>query len=302
MIAVAVSFLAWPLLLPRHTRVVLFLELAIAASWAAFFAPGLSVMRRFFSSSSVRFVLPALVPSVLLSAGFCRARPPLGRAYLLFLIAGSFFQLLLYLPYGWSSTSAGGLALLLVAFGLIAAVARTILRSIGPGNYRMAALAATGVVALLCLGRIRDQLRFELYRSDFMIHPVHLYWLDAARAVDSSAERRRIAITSGPHEDLDNWLVYPFLGRELQNEVLYVPPSRDGAIHHFGRSDANADYAQSADFTSWENRLRERGVTDVLSFRPASLELGWMESHPERFQRLAGEAGDWGFFSVVESP
>ncbi len=84
--------------------------------------------------------------------------------------------------------------------------------------------------------------------------------------------------------------------------VFYVPPSRDGAIHHFGRSDANADYAQSADFTSWKNRQRERGVTDVSSFRPASLELGWMESHPERFQRLAGEAGDWGFFSIVESP
>jgi len=302
MIAVGASLAAWPLLWRRHARLVLFLGLAIVASWLTFFVPGLSVARRFFSSSAVRYLLPALVPSVVLSAGLCRARSRLGRVYLLFLIAGSFFQLLLYLPYGWSSACAAGLALLIVTFGLVGFVGRQVFRSLRPGPFRFAALAATGVVALFCLGEIRDELRFDLYRRDFVIHPFHRYWLDAARALDSPAQKHRIAITSGPHEDLDNWLVYPFLGRALQNDVVYVPPSRDGAVHHFGRSDANAEYARSADFASWKSRLLERGVTDVVSFRPASVELGWMESHPQQFQRRAGDAGDWGVFAVVESP
>jgi hypothetical protein len=300
MFAVAISVFSWPLLLRRRARAVLFVVLVIAAAWIGFFASGLSVVRHHFSTSAVRFLLVALVPGVLLSAGLCRARSRLGRAYLLYLIAGTFFQLLLYLPYGLSASGARALSILLFALGLIAAIVWSLARRPDPLG-RFVAPAALVAFALLGLNGFRDQLRFDLYRNEFVIHPVHRYWLDAARLVDSRKTRHRIAVTSGPFQDLDNWLVYPFLGRELQNDVLHVPISRDGAVRHFGAGDSNLDYARSADFASWRERLREREVTEVLSFRPASIELSWMEGSPGQFRRLAGDAGDWGLFAV-ESP
>jgi hypothetical protein len=37
----------------------------------------------------------------------------------------------------------------------------------------------------------------------------------------------------------------------------------------------------------------------VMSFSPASVELRWMESRPDRFRRISGEDGDWGLFAIV---
>jgi hypothetical protein len=143
-------------------------------------------------------------------------------------------------------------------------------------------------------------LRFELFRREFLIHPIHPYWLEAAAIVDPPERAHRIAVTSGPWQDLDNWVVYPFLGRAFQNHVLYVPVSGNGAVHHFGLAPLNDEYARTADLVRWEARLREQGFTEVMSFRPPSIELPWMESHPARFRRLAGETGDWGLFAILK--
>jgi len=38
-----------------------------------------------------------------------------------------------------------------------------------------------------------------------------------------------------------------------------------------------------------------------MSFTPPSLELAWMESHPQQFTRLAGVPGTWGLFEVIRA-
>ena len=116
--------------------------------------------------------------------------------------------------------------------------------------------------------------------------------------MDEPPAARRVAITSGPLQNADNWFAYPFMGRQLQNEVVYVPIAADGQIHHFGRGDLNAELARVADFHAWAARLREQGVADVMSFDPPSIEIGWMESHPELFERVVGLNGVWGLFRV----
>jgi hypothetical protein len=299
MVAVGVSLLVWPLLWRRRAWPAALLCSTIAATWAAYYAPNLSLVRHEFASSGVRFLLPALLASVVLSVTFCARFPRLGRLYRLFLLGGAFFQLLLYLPYGMSASGVRALCGVFVgACGLVVS-ARVLWRLSLPGGARPIAFVALVATALLGLSVLRDRTRTELFRGEFTIHPIHPYWLEAATIVDQPEGARRIAVTSGPMQDLDNWIVYPFLGRTLQNEVLYVPIARDGVIHHFGGGHRNEDLARSGDFLSWSRRLRSGKITAVMSFRPASVELEWMESHPEQFRRLAGESGDWGLFAVV---
>lgn len=300
MIAVAVSLVAWPFLWRRHALAVLLLYSTVAAAWAEYYAPGLWVIRHEFKTSSVRFLLPALLPSVILSAGICRHHSRLGRAYLFFLLAGTFFQLFLYLPYGLSALGAQALLILSLGLGVFVVAAQRIARSAASVRWRLTVLMALLAFALLGLSRLRDELRMDLFRREFVIHPIHPYWLEAATLVDPTERAHRIAVTSGPMQDLDNWLVYPFLGRALQNEVFYVPIARDAVVRHFGSGTLNAEYARAGDFASWATRLREREVTEVMSFRPASIELGWMESHPAQFRRLAGHPAEWGLFAVVD--
>jgi hypothetical protein len=299
MVAVAVSLAAWPLLWRRHRLGLLLVGSTILATWAAYHAPSLEVIRGSFASSAVRFLLPALLPSIIVSAALCRSLPRFGRAYFLFLLAGTFFQLLLYLPYGLSAPGARALGALVACLAVGAVVVRWIVLLPVRTGYRAAVLAALVAFALVGLKMLRDDLRFELFRREFLIHPIHPYWLEAAAIVDRPQTPHRIAVTSGPWQDLDNWVVYPFLGRALQNQVTYVPVSRDGAIHHFGLGSLNDQYVRTADLARWEARLREQDFTEVMSFRPPSIELDWMESHPAQFRRLAGEAGDWGLFAVL---
>ena len=77
--------------------------------------------------------------------------------------------------------------------------------------------------------------------------------------------------------------------------MTYVPVSRDSSLVPFGRDTA---LARAADEEAWLARLRAAGSTHVMSFVPASVELAWMASRPDRFRRLAGGA-EWGLYQVL---
>jgi hypothetical protein len=302
MLAAAASAAAWPTLWRRNALACSLLLASVGTTFLEYFAPSLSVIRREFASSAVRFLLPALVAAVACSVGFCGRYPRAGRIYLLFLIAATFFQLLLYLPWGVSMTGAAAVATISCGASVVVVVIRYLGKSQSPAPWRITASVLSICIALLALQRLRDELRDQLFAREYMIHPIHRYWLDGLPFVDMPQNPRRIAVTSGPMQDLDNWLVYPFLGRRLQNEARYVPISGDGKIRHFGRASVNAEYAETADFATWMRRLHEDAITEVMSFRPASIELRWMESDPAQFHRLAGENGDWGLFALTRPP
>jgi hypothetical protein len=238
----------------------------------------------------------------MISAAFGQGRPRLGRALFLFVVAGTLFQLVVYLPYGWSAVSAIAVPLVAAGVGAAFVTLRWIFRAEASTAVRMAGAMAVTALALLGLTTLRDDARFDIYQREYAIHPIHPYWIEATKAVDSDGFAHRIAVTSGPMQDLDNWIVYPLLGRALQNEVTYVPVTRDGTILHFGGEKLDEEYAARADYTTWRDRLVSQRVTDVMSFRPASIELSWMEAHPARFRRVAGNTRDWGLFELRPSP
>lgn len=295
--AVAVAVLVWPALLRRRPPEALLLAAISAAAWAAYLSPSLAVPRHYFYSSALRYLAVGIALPIIGSAAALR-RGNLARAYTLFLVAGSLFHLVGYTGYGVSSD--GARAMIMAAAGLAVALAVITFVASRPWAPSLRAVAAALVVAvsLLALGDLRDRFRLRLFEHDYAVHPNHPYWIGAVAALDA-APPTLIAVTSGPFQDADNWLAYPLLGRRLQHEVVYVPVSRDGGIRHFVSEESGSETRLDGDFDRWRRRLDARGITRVMSFRPASLELRWMEEHPEAFRRIAGEPGDWGLFAVA---
>jgi hypothetical protein len=114
-----------------------------------------------------------------------------------------------------------------------------------------------------------------------------------AKKLDKPEESYRIAMTSGPYQNSDNWYMAYFLGNDLQNRIGYVPISGDGNISRFGW---DGKTRRQGNREAWLTRLEERNFTHVMSFIPSSLELTWMESMPDRFRRLVGDGKSWGLY------
>jgi hypothetical protein len=236
---------------------------------------------------------------VVLAGAFGRYHTRAGRAFLLFLWATVFFLLIHWAPYGLSGPCARALLVLMAAVACLLIALRWLRqRPIGLA-WRAAATSVLIAFALTGLDRLRGDIRADLLHLEFTNHDLTRYWVDPALIVDGPDQPRRIAVTSGPWQDIDNWLVLPFMGRALQNEALYIPVSEDGEVRHFGEPPVNAEYDRSANYESWRSRLLGRNIAVVMSFPPASIELGWMEMHPRDFRRLAGESRKWGLFSVI---
>lgn len=87
--------------------------------------------------------------------------------------------------------------------------------------------------------------------------------------------------------------MYHFLGRELQNEVVYVPVTVSGELAHFG---PGYNRREQADLKAWLTRLHEQEVDFVMSFAPAGLELEWMKRESAFFTKVVGNDRDWGMY------
>jgi hypothetical protein len=159
----------------------------------------------------------------------------------------------------------------------------------------LAVAGAMFVLASLGLQSCQDLTRTTSVRDSIVLHNLPRYWSRAAALVDEPDTTHLIAMTSGPRPNPDHWFSYFFLGRRLQNQLAYVPVTRDGHLEPFGPAGA---LERLADRASWLQRLNGRGVTEVMSFSPASVELGWMRADPSHFIPVS-VGGDWGFFHLV---
>jgi hypothetical protein len=247
-----------------------------------------------WTASSSRFLFPALVVLVPISVVWCHRLPMLGGLYLRLLWVGTVCFLLQMTGVGVSAS--GVRAAVLVAAGLCGlyyGLAWLVPRMRRGARVPFAVLALSA--GLLLLRDLRAESRGTLMLSDFALHDVPRYWVNAALSLDDPAQTRRIAVTSGPWQNADNWFAASFLGQALQNDVLYVSPLRDGTIPHFGLGDLNYRIARDADADAWIARLRARHITHVVSFSPAALELGWMRVRSGQFRQLHGDS-NWGVF------
>jgi hypothetical protein len=268
--------------------------LAVALTTVAvFYAPSFSAVRTHWPYSSSRFLLTAVVPLTAVAVASVTRRRPVFTWTLLICAT---FNFAMYSTYGatWRS-AAPAMGLLVLGICVVAALTRGRSHMSPAGAWLLVLLAAT--LGLTALHTLRDRLRADLMAHEFTVGAFQTAWTRALPYVDDPRTSLRIAVTSGPFQNMDNWTVYPFMGRRLQNEVVYVPPSLDGLIPPFDGWDAPG-LARTADKRVWLARLETRGVTHVVSFNPPSIELSWMEADADRFEWLEGSKGIWGLFRI----
>ncbi len=136
----------------------------------------------------------------------------------------------------------------------------------------------------------------QAYAAVMTMHSFPRYWVEGLRALQSESEPLRIAFTYGSLQVSHQAFLAPFLGGHLQNHLMYISPDRDGVVvpHH-------PVYLAKSHFSAavWMDGLRNARATHVLSLRPLTQELQWMQEDRERFVCLAGQVDDWGLFRVV---
>jgi hypothetical protein len=262
------------------------------------FSASLSVPRIMWAVSVSRYVITLLafaIPVGLFAASPARGRSEglFGTTYRRVLLIYPLFYAGFFLHWGWGYwefVETAGTALLLAVLG----------SAVGFASRRGARVGAAVTLAAVLIGCAllqarRDATRHLAFQHDFALHPFANHWASAVKHVDEPRGAHRIAVTGGPSQDAHDWFIYPFMGARFQNTIHYVPPTRDGGVAQFG---PQGDFAARVDLDAWNVRLDERQITDVLSFLPRSAEQAWMERHPERFARLAGD-GNWGLFRVL---
>jgi hypothetical protein len=263
-----------------------FLAAEAALTLALLFSPDALALRTWWASIIGRFMLPALGVCTVAAAATNHAavRAGLGLAALVGLWGA--------LPHGLSLedfVAASAVAGVLVGGAALAGiVAFHAGRRSGPAA---GALAGTGVlfVAGALWGAIRAQARPLIWRAAyeqraFDLHPfasygsAHVLW----QALDDGVPHR-IAVSAGWSPPGDNWFRYPFFGRRLQNDVVYIPVTADGSIVETRLAASSGRLSREA----WVRRLVERGVDVVVLLAPEPPEAAWVRALPAAFEPFA---------------
>lgn len=287
---IALGFVGVVRLLRRRSTIRLAVLLAGVASVnvASVVAAGSPMYWTTWSGEVGRLFLPAL--GVLAAAG----APVSGRVARGLRVAGVLCGLVLGVPLGWCADDVRGVAVLVTA---AAGLTLTLLLLLRGGRWRrLSWTVAASVPALLlfsvAVDRVRRELRYPLYVAIAELRAYDHHPLSARFAAAWPIWARldgerpsRIAVTYGWEvAKASNAYLYPFLGRRLQNEIIYVPPTRDGSlVSHSKFSTLRA----KADEGAWLERLRASRVDYVVALGPEPLEAAWMKSRPDLFELVA---------------
>jgi len=248
----------------------------LTLAFVSFYLNGsFKMVRLLYAYSDGRFFLSLLAWSALL--GFlCLKRY---RKTVELLMAGVVaWELIRFAVADWSPNALHELPLVLAGMAFVG----WFFHRFSPSTPRLRQLAIWLILVpatLLCLGRLNDALRLEYFANQ-------VGWMDdfpqILPVIDRPPRAYRIAVTSGPIQLSNRDLYYPFFGRELQNQVLYIPISLDGGII----PDSDPDRLEEANYAAWLERLQKQNVDFVMTFSPRSIEMDWMDDHPEIFTRI----------------
>ena len=273
--------------------------IVIAAIAVPYFSPSFTVVRLGWATASGRFLAPIVVLTA--AAGACEANRT-WRAQALVegiatacVIAGIYLYVTTYILEGHRVERVFlGIAVALVV--LFHCIVRKRMWWPAP-RYLVSVplLFCVLTVATAACIQLKDRLRIRAYSGCTTLHDFPRYWVPALSALNSAGRPARIAFSYGPQKVSHDAFLAPFLGAQLENDLVYVSPEADGAIipHH-------PDYTRMSNpnLAAWLDALRSASATHVLCLRPACTELKWVESHPGLFRRLAGEREDWGLFRI----
>lgn len=225
-----------------------------------------------------RLIAPSLAAWMVL-AGLVDERPV--RALLVAAVAAEYF---VYAPWTWPDEIWVPTAILLGWAALCAIALGPGMRRI-EGRLRLAAFVAALASTLALARGLHSAYRYDAYRlfAEERLDDVHRAeptkaW-PAWRLLDGDRPVT-IAATAGWDLAGHNWFRYPLLGSRLQNRVVYVPVTADGAIVSYVDPDA---LRAVGDRRAWLDRLARAEVDWVLVMSP-SIEGDWIRELPGVFE------------------
>jgi hypothetical protein len=291
--------------LSRPSRAAIFvLAAAIATDLLLFSSEAMRRLREHWADGTQRFLL---VPFGLLLVGMATlARTGQGRAQRFVLTIGVGALALDFAAANFA-TLARDEAVAWIVVALLAMAGALVAASGRRRGWLVMAAALAWFSGLPLLAHYRIETRGDTYAHGFDLHPtardeirawigIALLGQDIAtgavsrgwREVDDPDRPLRIAFVAGWTAWGHNWMVYPLLGRGLQNEVVHVPATQSGAL---GTYQPGVPREALATPQQWIERLRERGVQVLFVALPAPPELAWAEAHPEVFTPRASGGG-----------
>lgn len=288
LIPLSVSLLGLVLLARRRLLLALVLSVAMAAPLVTHFSKGLTVPRLYFPVSVARYMIILLALAIPVSFVWCKPSSTLAQTYRRMLVLISLWLIGMALVYCMGSWEVRELLIAGVGLLFVGTLLWRLTRAdSGLPWWQQLALGVL-VLSVSCsaLQLRRDQTRPLAYNESRALHGVFDYWRHAVPFVEEPGVEHRIALTGGPWQNSDTWFYYYFFGARFQNSIYYVPVTKDGSIAYLGPL---GDIEQRADEASWLARIRARRTTEVLTFPPRSLEMGWMSAHPEMFEKLNGD-------------
>jgi hypothetical protein len=257
------------------------------------FSPGASVVRLGWATHVARFLIPLAIIVIVVSLAWVDRPSGRGHSYRNLLFGMTVLSAALHVAFGWAPHEyADTVVAIAVLVAIVAAAAWLARRSV---PVAIVGIVAAVTASVLVLGSWVRVTRYDAARSARQLHPVPWYWVDGARLLDDPSRPRVVAFTAGSRQAADHWFTYLFFGQEFQNRIVYIPVSRDGRIIEFG---PRGELEGAADKEAWLERLRTEGVTEIVSLAPPSVEQWWMETQPDRFERLTGIPGVWGVYRV----
>jgi hypothetical protein len=275
-----------------------YLLLAVAVAAAQTVLPGTQMLREAWGAVLGRLLLPAFAAVVLLAARAGRAAMVVAGTAL---VALQLLASVDVLVDGWSDLDreavadvAGAAFRGVLGFGAAAvAVAgahrmrrrRALARVLGAAVAVAAALVAAEAVA-----DSRARYRYEYYAANARYEAWRVEPLGEQACewplweqVDREDGGRILVSTGFGAPTGHNNLRYPFLGSQLQHELVYVPITADGTIVDL----AGPDAAALLDGDAWLRRVDESDVDLVALLDPLPPEAAVVADEPERFEELA---------------
>ena len=246
-----------------------------------FFSPGNSSMIVFWTIVMGRFLVPSLA-GLLVASGLVGAT--LVRRVLLPTMLVEYF---LYAPHKWPLEITMATAQVAAMFAVVVAAGAFLRRRKLAEALRWTLMALVMTLTLLATTGVRERVRFDAYRLhgerrvfDFHGVPFIEAWPMWQRV--EQAGPSRIAVTAG-FDGLTghNWFRWPFLGTRLQNEVVYLPITKDGSLVSYIDPE---EVATTADRDAWLARLQDKEIDFVAALGPANIEHTWIFALPEIFE------------------
>ena len=161
----------------------------------------------------------------------------------------------------------------------------------------VALLLVAMILVPAAAGYFKNSFR-SAYLHCWTLHAFKKDWVPGLIRLLQEDKPLHIAFAYGPEKIGHQVFIAPFLGAGLQNRVSYITPEKNGKIIYYHPEQLKMS---QPDYQSWKSRLELAGITHLVTFLPAPVELKWAEENPDSFTRLEGDGKTWGVYRFVHN-